>query len=141
VFGPNVAATMGNGVVHASLVDPFVVLGALIGAIVWNLLTSRLGLPSSSSHALVGGLIGAGIAKAGLSAVVWHGGEAGRDGGYASGTGSSGARPYPPQDRAGGRYFLISDDPAAGRHRARASERSQRVVCFLATYTVIAPAA
>jgi PiT family inorganic phosphate transporter len=73
VFGLNVAATMGNGVVHASLVDPFVVFGALIGAIVWNLLTWRLGLPSSSSHALVGGLIGAGIAKAGLSAVVWHG--------------------------------------------------------------------
>src|SRR4051812_16015065 len=73
VFGLHVAATMGSGVVHASLVDPLVVFGALTGAIVWNLVTWRLGLPSSSSHALVGGLIGAGIAKAGPGAVVWHG--------------------------------------------------------------------
>jgi inorganic phosphate transporter, PiT family len=73
VFGLHVAATMGNGVVHAGLVDPFVVFGALSGAIVWNLVTWWLGLPSSSSHALVGGLIGAGIAKAGPSAIVWHG--------------------------------------------------------------------
>jgi PiT family inorganic phosphate transporter len=73
VFGLHVAATMGSGVVHADLVDPFVVFGALIGAIVWNLLTWWLGIPSSSSHALVGGLIGAGMAKAGPGAVVWHG--------------------------------------------------------------------
>src|SRR6476469_3769568 len=73
VFGLHVAATMGNGVVHASLVDPFVVFGALTGAIVWNLVTWWLGLPSSSSHALVGGLIGAGIAKAGPGSIVWHG--------------------------------------------------------------------
>jgi PiT family inorganic phosphate transporter len=73
VFGLHVAATMGNGVVHASLVDPLVVFGALTGAIVWNVATWWLGLPSSSSHALVGGLIGAGIAKAGPGAIVWHG--------------------------------------------------------------------
>jgi len=73
VFGLHVAATMGSGVVDANLVDPAVVFGALSGAIVWNVLTWRLGIPSSSSHALVGGLIGAGMAKAGPAAVVWHG--------------------------------------------------------------------
>jgi inorganic phosphate transporter, PiT family len=73
VFGLHVASTMGNGVVHASLVDPLVVFGALTGAIIWNVLTWWLGLPSSSSHALVGGLIGAGMAKAGPMAVVWGG--------------------------------------------------------------------
>ncbi|HET6605967.1 MAG TPA: inorganic phosphate transporter [Rhodopila sp.] len=73
VFGLHVATTMGSGVIHANLVDPLVVFGALTGAIVWNLLTWWLGIPSSSSHALVGGLIGAGMAKAGSAAVVWQG--------------------------------------------------------------------
>jgi inorganic phosphate transporter, PiT family len=73
VFGLHVAATMGNGVVNATMVDPLVVFGALAGAIVWNVLTWWLGIPSSSSHALVGGLIGAGMAKAGPAAVVWGG--------------------------------------------------------------------
>jgi PiT family inorganic phosphate transporter len=73
VFGLHVAATMGSGVVHTAAVDPLVVFGALAGAIVWNVLTWRLGIPSSSSHALVGGLIGAGMAKAGPAAVVWNG--------------------------------------------------------------------
>ena len=73
VFGLHVAATMGNGVVNAAMVDPLVVFGALTGAIVWNVLTWWLGIPSSSSHALVGGLIGAGMAKAGPAAVVWGG--------------------------------------------------------------------
>jgi PiT family inorganic phosphate transporter len=73
VFGLHVAATMGNGVVNSALVDPLVVFGALTGAIVWNLLTWWLGIPSSSSHALVGGLIGAGMAKAGPLAIVWGG--------------------------------------------------------------------
>lgn len=73
VFGLHVAATMGSGVIHADMVDPYVVFGALGGAIVWNVITWRLGIPSSSSHALVGGLIGAGVAKAGLDAVVWQG--------------------------------------------------------------------
>src|ERR1700710_2449435 len=56
VFGLHVAATMGSGVVHANMVDPLVVFGALTGAITWNLVTWRLGIPNSSSHALVGGL-------------------------------------------------------------------------------------
>ncbi len=73
VFGLHVAATMGSGVGHASIVDPAVIFAALSGAIVWNVLTWRLGIPSSSSHALVGGLVGAGIAKAGVAAVVWGG--------------------------------------------------------------------
>ena len=73
VFGLHVAQTMGNGVVHANLVDPVVIFGALSGAISWNLLTWWLGLHSSSSHALVGGLVGAGVAKAGSAAVVWGG--------------------------------------------------------------------
>ena len=73
VFGLHVAATMGSGVINAGMVDPRVVFGALSGAIVWNVLTWWLGLPSSSSHALVGGLIGAGMAKAGPAAVVWSG--------------------------------------------------------------------
>ena len=73
VFGLHVAATISNGVVDPHIIDPLVVFGALSGAIVWNLLTWWLGIPSSSSHALVGGLVGAGIAKAGPSAVIWHG--------------------------------------------------------------------
>lgn len=73
VFGLHVAATMGNGVVHAAIVDPLVIFAALFGAIGWNLLTWWLGIPSSSSHALVGGLVGAGVAKVGVSAVVWGG--------------------------------------------------------------------
>ena len=73
VFGLHVANTMGNGVVSAGIVDPLVVFGALSGAIFWNVLTWWLGLPSSSSHALVGGLVGAGMAKAGPAAVIWGG--------------------------------------------------------------------
>lgn len=73
VFGLHVAQTMGSGVVNAAIVDPFVIFGALAGAIVWNVLTWRLGIPSSSSHALVGGLLGAAMAKAGPAAVVWGG--------------------------------------------------------------------
>jgi PiT family inorganic phosphate transporter len=73
VFGLKVAQTMGSGVLDSGIVDPAVVFGALCGAIVWNVLTWRLGIPSSSSHALVGGLVGAGIAKAGIAAVIWGG--------------------------------------------------------------------
>jgi len=54
-------------------VDAQVVFGALMGAILWNLITWALGIPSSSSHALVGGLVGAGVSKSGFSAIVWHG--------------------------------------------------------------------
>jgi inorganic phosphate transporter, PiT family len=73
VFGLHVARTIGTGIVEAGLVDVRVVFGALIGGIVWNVVTWRLGIPSSSSHALIGGLAGAGIAKGGLDAVVWGG--------------------------------------------------------------------
>src|SRR3978361_1005621 len=73
VFGLHVAATMGSGVIDANIIDPLVVFGALSGAIVWNILTWRIGIPSSSSHALVGGVIGAGLAKAGSAAGVWGG--------------------------------------------------------------------
>jgi inorganic phosphate transporter, PiT family len=73
VFGVHVAATISNGVVNPALVDPAVVFGALSGAIAWNVLTWRLGIPSSSSHALVGGLVGAAVAKAGPAVVIWHG--------------------------------------------------------------------
>ena len=72
-FGLHVANTLGTGLVAANVIDARVVFGALTGAIVWNILTWMLGIPSSSSHALVGGLVGAGTAKAGLSAIVWHG--------------------------------------------------------------------
>jgi PiT family inorganic phosphate transporter len=72
-FGLHVAQTVGTGIIDAAIVDPQVIFGALMGAIVWNLLTWALGIPSSSSHALIGGLIGAGTAKAGLSAIVWSG--------------------------------------------------------------------
>ena len=73
VFGLHVANTMGNGVVDAHLVDEVVIFGALTGAIFWNVVTWWLGFPSSSSHALVGGLMGAMLAKAGPSAVIWGG--------------------------------------------------------------------
>jgi PiT family inorganic phosphate transporter len=72
-FGLHVAQTVGTGIVAAEVVDAAVIFGALMGAIVWNLLTWWLGIPSSSSHALIGGLAGAGVMKAGLSAIVWSG--------------------------------------------------------------------
>src|SRR6201992_3933495 len=62
VFGLHVAGTVGSGIVSVDIVDDRVIFGALGGAIVWNLLTWWLGIPSSSSHALIGGLLGAGIA-------------------------------------------------------------------------------
>jgi PiT family inorganic phosphate transporter len=64
---------MGTGLISANIVDSRVVFGALMGAITWNLITWWGGLPSSSSHALIGGLIGAGTAKGGTSAIVWSG--------------------------------------------------------------------
>jgi len=73
VFGLHVAQTVGAGIVRADVIDAAVVFGALMGAISWNLITWILGLPTSSSHALIGGLVGAGMAKAGLSPIVWWG--------------------------------------------------------------------
>lgn len=72
-FGLHVAETVGRGIVEANVVNAHVVFGALAGAIVWQIVTQRLGIPSSSSHALIGGLVGAGLAKAGINAVVWSG--------------------------------------------------------------------
>jgi PiT family inorganic phosphate transporter len=72
-FGLNVAQTIGTGIVAAEVIDAAVIFGALMGAICWNLLTWWLGIPSSSSHALIGGLAGAGVMKAGTGAIVWSG--------------------------------------------------------------------
>src|SRR6059058_1356001 len=73
IFGSHVAQTIGTGIVAVDVVDPRVVFGALMGAISWNIITWALGIPSSSSHALIGGLVGAGTAKVGVSAIVWGG--------------------------------------------------------------------
>ncbi|MCO5129046.1 MAG: inorganic phosphate transporter [Xanthobacteraceae bacterium] len=73
VFGLHVANTIGTGIIDADVISPAVVFAALVGAIVWNLVTWGFGIPSSSSHALIGGLLGAGVAKAGIAAVVWSG--------------------------------------------------------------------
>jgi PiT family inorganic phosphate transporter len=70
VFQLKVAATVGKGIVEADVVDQYVVFGALIGAISWNLVTWWYGIPSSSSHALIGGIVGAAVAKAGASKLV-----------------------------------------------------------------------
>jgi PiT family inorganic phosphate transporter len=73
VFGQHVAQTVGTGIISTQIVDAQVIFAALIGAITWNVLTWMLGIPSSSSHALIGGLLGAGLAKVGVSAIVWSG--------------------------------------------------------------------
>ena len=72
-FGLHVAETVGKGIVEADVITARVIFGALMGAISWNVITWALGIPSSSSHALIGGLLGAGTVKAGFSAVVWSG--------------------------------------------------------------------
>src|SRR5438309_9533223 len=73
VFGLHVANTIGTGIIEPSVIDSAVIFAALVGAIVWNRITWALGIPSSSSHALIGGLVGAGMAKGGISAAVWTG--------------------------------------------------------------------
>ena len=73
VFGTAVAKTVGSGIVDAGVIDPRVIFGALVGAIAWNVITWIKGIPSSSSHALVGGLLGAAISKAGFDPIVWPG--------------------------------------------------------------------
>ena len=70
VFHLKVAATVGKGIVDPSIIDHYVVFGALVGAISWNAITWYFGLPSSSSHALIGGLIGAAVVKVGFSGLV-----------------------------------------------------------------------
>jgi inorganic phosphate transporter, PiT family len=72
-FESKVANTIGKGLIDPSVVDNAVVFGALTGAISWNLITWFYGIPSSSSHALVGGIVGAGVAKVGIGGIVWSG--------------------------------------------------------------------
>jgi PiT family inorganic phosphate transporter len=72
-FGLHVAQTIGTGIIDSGAVSPRVIFAALMGAITWNLITWWAGIPSSSSHALIGGLLGAGVASAGISAIVWQG--------------------------------------------------------------------
>ncbi|MBI2176257.1 inorganic phosphate transporter [Candidatus Woesearchaeota archaeon] len=73
VFGVAVAKTIGSGIIIRDAAVTHVILPALIGAIIWNIITWRLGLPSSSSHALVGGLVGAAIAFGGIGAIIFSG--------------------------------------------------------------------
>ncbi|MEO5800342.1 MAG: inorganic phosphate transporter [Gemmatimonadales bacterium] len=73
VVGTAVAKTVSKGLIDPSIVTPTLLLAALLGAITWNLITWWLGLPSSSSHALLGGFAGAAVAKAGTGAIIWAG--------------------------------------------------------------------
>ncbi|MDQ0139432.1 inorganic phosphate transporter [Cupriavidus necator] len=73
VFHLKVAATVGTGTIDVNIVDHYVIFGALVGAIAWNVITWYYGIPSSSSHALIGGLVGAAVAKAGTGALVGSG--------------------------------------------------------------------
>ena len=70
VFQLKVATTVGKGIIDPGIVDHYIIFGALIGAIAWNIITWYYGIPSSSSHALIGGLVGAAVAKAGVWALI-----------------------------------------------------------------------
>jgi PiT family inorganic phosphate transporter len=72
-FGTAVASTIGKGVIDPSIITPALILSALLGAIIWNLITWYYGIPSSSSHALIGGLVGGGLASGGAKAIVTSG--------------------------------------------------------------------
>ena len=73
VFPLTVATTIGKGTINPAIVDHYIIFGALVGAIVWNIITWYYGIPSSSSHALIGGLVGAAIAKVGPGGLIWAG--------------------------------------------------------------------
>src|SRR5687767_453589 len=73
VFGTAVAATVGKGIIQPEFSTVYVILAGLIGAIIWDLITWWFGLPSSSSHALIGGLVGSAVMVAGIEAVVFDG--------------------------------------------------------------------
>ena len=73
LFDAQVSKTVGTGIVNTSIVNHTLILSALCGAIIWNLITWWFGLPSSSSHALIGGLIGAGLMRGGLDVLIWKG--------------------------------------------------------------------
>src|SRR5438874_11739250 len=68
VFGLNVASTVGKGIISPDAISDSVIFGALVGAISWQIITGYAGIPSSSSHALIGGLIGAGVSRLGMRA-------------------------------------------------------------------------
>ena len=72
-FGLHVANTIGKGIIDIAIVDKGIIFGALVSACAWNIITWYLGLPTSSSHALIGGMIGAALVKAGPSSLVWQG--------------------------------------------------------------------
>ena len=72
-FGLHVANTIGSGIINIAIVDKAVIFGALAGACSWNLITWYVGLPVSSSHALIGGMIGAALVKAGPGSLIWRG--------------------------------------------------------------------
>ncbi len=72
-FGLHVAGTIGKGIVELSVIDADIIFATLIGACLWDVLTWYLGLPTSSSHALMGGLIGAAVVKAGTGSLIWPG--------------------------------------------------------------------
>ncbi|MDP2921048.1 MAG: inorganic phosphate transporter [Candidatus Omnitrophota bacterium] len=72
-FGLHVANTIGKGIIDIAIVDKGIIFGALMGACGWNIITWYFGLPTSSSHALIGGMIGAALVKAGPASLVWHG--------------------------------------------------------------------
>ncbi len=73
VFGVAVAATIGKGIINPNVVDIYVILAALLGGILWNIITWHFGVPSSSSHALIGGLIGAGVVSSGFGSIIFSG--------------------------------------------------------------------
>ncbi|MCX5705691.1 MAG: inorganic phosphate transporter [Candidatus Omnitrophica bacterium] len=73
IFGLHVANTIGKGIIDITIIDKAIIFGALVGACGWNIITWFLGLPTSSSHALIGGMIGAALVKAGPRALVWKG--------------------------------------------------------------------
>ena len=73
VFGLHVANTIGTGIIDPSTINDAVIAGALLGAITWQVITGHFGIPSSSSHALIGGLVGAGVTNAGFGVIQWNG--------------------------------------------------------------------
>jgi len=72
-FGLHVANTIGKGIIDITIVDNSIIFGTLVGACGWNIITWYFGLPTSSSHALIGGMIGSALVKTGPSALVWKG--------------------------------------------------------------------
>src|SRR5947199_1142791 len=73
VFGLHVANTIGRGIISPQAISDQVIFGALMGAICWQIITGYLGIPSSSSHALIGALVGSGVAHAGFHVIEWNG--------------------------------------------------------------------